>query len=1738
MTGDRSISPSLQAIRLHAVIVSWHGMSQHAEAIARELAPACARTTVIHSNRDDRTESGTGQWLQVPQDWYFGRKFRRALNLLAPEETLLLIQADAACADWPALAERCASVFARHQSTGLWAPAIDFTPFPDRLVVVAPFADDGLYEVVQTDAIVLGIHPAIVERLKDFDYSDNNLGWGIDWASLCLARTSGRRILRDRSIHVDHPRGRGYDGDEAESQMQRFLAQLDEPERQAHAALQQVIQKNQNDCLRRYHPFGLGSLGKKGTMDDSTPYPKRVWLDSLRELSPFLHVSKGRVFARFAHPAAAEEARLEWPGGSAEFRPSSAGAAHAGEFAVLDFAFADTENGTVHAAYSDDWSCPGQATAQLTIRQRERESIFEVVVPLSVPETAGDVYLTCGIAAHRAKADLRIRWDADPADDPPEAIFVRFEDGFTGQYELGDYQPVRVRIPGGAKRELRVEICYWGARGEATNPPVMLITRPVLVGAAQVDAALSPFLIVGSGDLPETAFVAEAGAADGDIALVVGTQRLPLVELGPGAVQIEAAAPGSVRVSATVPQSAVVAVNGQPIHRVWLSPEPETLGLPEGVLRDGGTSIELRDPTGTIVYATVTPEWVIDAPRQVEQRHPDAWAIDAMFDTAFYLAGFPSGQTPADPASHYLHEGWHQGHEPTPWFSSRHYLAMNPDVAAAGMNPFVHYARAGHREARRLPVLGRKTTQVYEAHDFAVAPGPHFEEFDPQIGGGRAKRAKVLAYYLPQFHATEINDTNWGRGFTEWRNLLRGVPRFEGHLQPKIPRDLGFYDLSQSDAMRRQIDMARSAGIFGFCFYHYWFDGQRVLDTPVERLLKDSTLDFPFALMWANENWTRTWDGHDREVILQQNYRPEDDAPFIDDLCHHFADPRYIRIDGRPLFFIYRPGQIPSARETIARWRELFMKRHAQAPLIYMAQGFGDLDPRVYGLDGAIEFPPHKLCQDLPNIAPTLKMLDPAYAGRVLSYDTMVERSTVETAPEFPLIRTITPQWDNEARRPGRGMVLHGSTPGKFEAWLSGMVSFARKHPAHGEPLVCINAWNEWAEGAVLEPDVHFGAAYLNAVSRAVHGFRPQRLSERTKVLIVGHDAHKNGAQLLALNIGQMLTRHFGVDVAYVLCNDGPLLPQYKKIGAVHVRAHSDAECQAQLRQLAEQGFRLAITNTTASGAMVPLLKANGYAVVSLIHELPNLLRSYGFEEQATAIAESSDHVLFPAEVVKRGFESIAGPVRNEAEIFPQGLYNTAVLNQAPGDQGLRAELGLPPGTRIVLGAGYADLRKGIDRFVAAALSICGRREDVAFLWVGPPAGETSHWFMPEIEAAGLADRVRVLGHRDDAARFFAASDLYYLSSREDPFPSVVLEALAAGLPLVGHEGTGGCDALIRRHGKLVSAQSPVDAVEAVLELLGQGPSHDGPDAQARRTEILENYRFDSYVFGLLQRLDPALDTVSVVVPNYNYRAYIGDRLQTVFHQSMPLRELLVLDDASTDNSVAAIRQVAEAERRSIDLHVNTTNSGSPFPQWRKGVRMARSDYVWIAEADDLAEPDFVARLIARMKSAGSSIGFCDSRQIDENGESLGDSYRHYVNQIEPGAFDQPFDMAGPEFLARFLAVKNVILNVSGVIFRRDALAAALEAVGDELDTFRVAGDWRLYAEICAAGGVVSYDPAPLNAHRRHRVSVTHALKVEKHLAEIVHMHALIADRVSLHSATRKKQKEHIKNARQHLGLV
>lgn len=1088
--------------------------------------------------------------------------------------------------------------------------------------------------------------------------------------------------------------------------------------------------------------------------------------------------------------------------------------------------------------------------------------------------------------------------------------------------------------------------------------------------------------------------------------------------------------------------------------------------------------------------------------KRVSKQELEALRNSSLFDPKYYLEQYPDVKMLGmDPLEHYLWLGARIGRDPSPEFSSKGYLALHADVAEAGANPLRHYVFQGKKEGRQLATRAPREPW---------SPAPVEYVAKTKAAPLEDKPARVIAFYLPQFHPIPENDAWWGRGFTEWTNVRPAEPQFRGHYQPHVPHpDLGYYDLRSKDAQRSQIELAKLYGIEAFCFYYYRFNGKRLLDKPIENYLQDASLDFPFCLCWANENWTRRWDGLESDILIAQDHSSEDDLGCIADLARYMQDPRYIRINGKPLLLVYRPSLLPSAIETAERWRRWCRENGIGEIYLAYTQSFEKVDPIEIGFDAAIEFPPNNSAP--VDITDSVERLGDGYTGKVYDWKALADRSNAYVDPEYKLFRSVCPGWDNTARRKQNGTVFVNNTPALYQSWLENAVKdTVCRFPSADERLVFVNAWNEWAEGAHLEPDTAAGYAYLqatrNALERTSGALRPQS----NRLVIVSHDAHPHGAQYLALNMARTCVEEFGYEVDLVVLGDGPLKGEFARYAKVHDLAGIDpagVEARDLVRSLRNQGASAAICNTTVSGTFVPTLKESGFTVVSLIHELPELIRQYGLESSAGVIAEQADRVVFAADAVAEGFERFASVPQEKSVIRPQGLYKVNHLRRQPrGIAAARAELRrryeIEPDAPIVLAVGYADRRKGVDLFIDAGVKLLDRRPDARFIWLGKEA--EPDWMEQAKSAAmraGVMDRFIFPGLQENTDIYYAGSDLYALTSREDPYPSVVLEAMDCGLPVVAFAGTGGMASLIDEAGGRNVPAFDTDAFASAMDqiIAGESPA----DPSARGQDIIDRrYSFRQYVHDLLVLGGEDKPRVSVIVPNYNYAAYIESRLQSICDQTMPIYELIVLDDASSDDSARRIGAFLANCKIPSNLVVNGQNSGSVSRQWLRGVEMARGDFVWIAEADDLADPDFLAEVLPAFSRPDVVLSYCQSRQIDDAGTILCEHYLDYVADIDPDRWKQPYIADGREEIATALYLKNTIPNVSGVVFRREALLETLLAHKQEIMSYRNAGDWVTYVRLLERGAV-AFSPRSLNSHRRHQTSVTVGNFNLPHLREI-----------------------------------
>jgi lipopolysaccharide biosynthesis protein len=353
------------------------------------------------------------------------------------------------------------------------------------------------------------------------------------------------------------------------------------------------------------------------------------------------------------------------------------------------------------------------------------------------------------------------------------------------------------------------------------------------------------------------------------------------------------------------------------------------------------------------------------------------------------------------------------------------------------------------------------------------------------------QKPKVIAINLPQFHPNADNDEWWGKGFTEWTNVVKAKPLFKGHYQPQLPTDLGFYDMRLPETHDEQAKLAKEYNIDGFCYYHYWFSGKRLLNEPIDEILRNKSPDFPFCYFWANETWSRRWMGEEKEVLIKQEYSEEDDRNHANWCVQSFKDERYIKINGRPIFLIYKPFDLPNPQKTIKIFEQVCKENGISKPF-FVASNSHDLEKNPYelGFDQALHFQPRMqvLSEFMKEEATVKKLIRNTLNGifnaklRVYNYKYYKDRikNLVMKYPGFPCVLV---GFDNTARRGKNAIILKDQSVELFEESLKVAYDDAMKLKPD-EQIVFINAWNEWAEGNHLEPCRQFGRQYLEAVKR------------------------------------------------------------------------------------------------------------------------------------------------------------------------------------------------------------------------------------------------------------------------------------------------------------------------------------------------------------------------------------------------------------------------------------------------------------------------------------------------------------------------------------------------------------------------------------------------------------------------------------------------------------------------------
>ncbi|MFO1026994.1 MAG: glycoside hydrolase family 99-like domain-containing protein [Acetobacteraceae bacterium] len=460
-----------------------------------------------------------------------------------------------------------------------------------------------------------------------------------------------------------------------------------------------------------------------------------------------------------------------------------------------------------------------------------------------------------------------------------------------------------------------------------------------------------------------------------------------------------------------------------------------------------------------------------------------------LFDAGWFVLQHPAAFGAAlHPVEQYLTDPALFDVSPGPYFDGEGYLRRTQAAMQARANPLLHFllndsqadghlvAMRGEDDSRMLGIMKRP------------APTPARAASPWRKGlAADADMPRTFAFYLPQFHPIPENDRAHGPGFTEWHNVVKAKPLFPGHYQPRIPGELGYYDLRAPDVLHQQVTLAQAHGISGFCFYYYYFAGKKILYRPIETFL-NSDIDFPFMLLWANENWTRRWDGGDSDIIIAQSHSEADDLAFIRGLFDTFRDRRYVRIDGKPILLIYKAHLFPDIRRTTAVWRNEIEGAGFPGLYLVMVDDWTSepANPRDNGFDASYAIPSNVVPEETFFIVTSELGLPEAFEGRIIDYAKFAQYHMARSERFYRRFDTVMLPWDNTPRYAGRAMVHINAAGDAYRIWLLHALLSAYRHKPASERIVFLHSWNEWCEGTYLEPDGRFGRFFLEETRAAI----------------------------------------------------------------------------------------------------------------------------------------------------------------------------------------------------------------------------------------------------------------------------------------------------------------------------------------------------------------------------------------------------------------------------------------------------------------------------------------------------------------------------------------------------------------------------------------------------------------------------------------------------------------------------
>jgi glycosyltransferase involved in cell wall biosynthesis len=614
--------------------------------------------------------------------------------------------------------------------------------------------------------------------------------------------------------------------------------------------------------------------------------------------------------------------------------------------------------------------------------------------------------------------------------------------------------------------------------------------------------------------------------------------------------------------------------------------------------------------------------------------------------------------------------------------------------------------------------------------------------------------------------------------------------------------------------------------------------------------------------------------------------------------------------------------------------------------------------------------------------------------------------------------------------------------------------------------------------------------------------------NQKEKMVIVTHALNETGAPLLAFNIAKSF-KEKKYDVFVISLSDGGLEEKFSEENIRLISLHQDSlskrvydskQLENIIKILKSKGYNNVITNTIISGITAPLFKKYNFKIISLIHEMGMSIELYDMKQGGRDITMYSDKVIFPDEVVKKDFYGIFNEDQKKSIICPQGLYKLKEEIQLNKNK-IYQKYNIPQNSKIILGSGTADYRKGIDLFLFAAQKLISLEEDEEyhFIWAGKIYNdELKEWIKLQFKRYGIENRFHNIEFIKDSKEYqnlVSCSDAFWLTSREDPFPSVMIEALEYNTPVIAFKNSGGANTLLNNDRGILIDNFDANSMAEETKKIIEDKEHSKKMLENAQKYIKKELNFNKYIERLEKEFSNLYENdkvtyadVSVIVPNYNYEDFLPVRLNSIINQTIKPKEIILLDDVSKDDSVLIAKPILENAKKKYGIDykivVNTVNNGC-FRQWLKGIDLASQPYIWIAEADDYAQPNFIEILMPKFSDKKVVLAYAQSKVINEYCEVVDYKYTDYTNDLSEDKWNSDFKEEGITQIKKYFSRKNIIPNVSSTIIRK----CATDGMKEYLDQYNFIGDWLAYIFILSKG-YVSYSSKTLNGHRRHSKSI------------------------------------------------